>query len=46
MTGSPEVTRSPLGGAAIRARHSCAHRAEELLGVLRGLGADKEKIAG
>ena len=34
------------GLAAIRARHSCAHRAAELLGVLRGLGADKEKIAG
>ncbi|MBD0274500.1 MAG: glycosyltransferase [Acetobacteraceae bacterium] len=35
------------GLAAIRARHSCAHRAEELVGVLRGLGAhSKEKVAG
>ncbi len=35
------------GLAAIRARHSCAHRAEELLGVLRGLGANtKEAVAG
>ena len=37
------------GLAAIRARHGCAHRAEELLRVLRGLGAgadEKETIAG
>jgi spore maturation protein CgeB len=35
------------GLAAIRARHSCAHRADELLCVLRGLGADKkEAVAG
>ncbi len=38
------------GLAAIRARHSCAHRAAELLGILRGLGAGadrtKEAIAG
>ena len=35
------------GLAAIRARHSCAHRAEELLGILRGLGVrEEETIAG
>ncbi len=35
------------GLAAVRARHSCAHRADELLCVLRGLGADKkEAVAG
>jgi spore maturation protein CgeB len=37
------------GLAAVRARHSCAHRAEELLGILRDLGAgadEKEAIAG
>ena len=35
------------GLAAVRARHSCAHRAEELLGILRGLGVrEEETIAG
>jgi spore maturation protein CgeB len=35
------------GLEAIRARHSCAHRAAELLGILRGLGVDeRETIAG
>jgi spore maturation protein CgeB len=37
------------GLAAIRARHSCAHRAGELLGILRCLGAGaakKETMAG
>ncbi|HYI82255.1 MAG TPA: glycosyltransferase [Acetobacteraceae bacterium] len=35
------------GLAAIRARHSCAHRAEELLGILRSLGVrEEETIAG
>jgi spore maturation protein CgeB len=34
------------GLAAIRARHSCAHRTAELLGVLRGLGVEEtEKTA-
>jgi spore maturation protein CgeB len=36
------------GLAAIRARHSCARRAAELLGILGGLGAgtEKETVAG
>jgi hypothetical protein len=35
------------GLASIRARHSCAHRAEELLGILRSLGVhEEETIAG